>query len=177
MIATQESVASTPPELQLPPNFESIEGLMDMPNERLKQGPFVNVIGLVKDYMPPIATKGSGMRGTIEVTISRITPFNKVTDFKCTLTIVDLSTEEQWGRGIKLMIFWPEEKMPRVSGPRDVVVLRNVKVLPNIHSSEATEADPARCKCGVASSLYLQTCGRTFMCFQPQRSLRGRQPS
>ena len=49
-------------ELPLPPQFEQIEDIMRMPSERLKKSPLVNLIGLVKDYQPPIPTKGTGMK-------------------------------------------------------------------------------------------------------------------
>jgi hypothetical protein len=60
MISTQDAEENSSLELPLPPGFEKIEDLMSMPSERLQKSPFVNVIGLVKDYQPPIPTKGSG---------------------------------------------------------------------------------------------------------------------
>jgi hypothetical protein len=48
-------------ELPLPPQFESIEELVSMSSDRIKKNPLVNVIGMVEDYQPPIATKGSGI--------------------------------------------------------------------------------------------------------------------
>jgi hypothetical protein len=53
---------------------------------------------------------------------------NHAADFKCTLSIVDLSTQTEYGMGVKVMLFWPEDKMPRISGVRDVVLLRKFKV-------------------------------------------------
>jgi hypothetical protein len=44
---------------------------------------------------------------------------------------VDLSTQVEYdrdGKGVKVVIFWPEDKMPRISGVRDVVLLRKFKV-------------------------------------------------
>jgi hypothetical protein len=61
MISTQDSEETSSLELPLPPGFEKIEDLMSMPTERLQKSPLVNIIGLVKDYQPPIPTKGSGM--------------------------------------------------------------------------------------------------------------------
>jgi hypothetical protein len=52
-------------ELALPPPFEPIQVIKDMSNERLNQRAMVHVIGIVKDYQPPILTKGTGKRGLI----------------------------------------------------------------------------------------------------------------
>jgi hypothetical protein len=49
------------PEPPLPPRFECIQDILDMESKRLEQTPMVNVIGLVKDYQPPIQTKGKGI--------------------------------------------------------------------------------------------------------------------
>jgi hypothetical protein len=62
MISTQDSEDLSSSELPLPRDFENIEDLMSMPTERLQRNPRVNVIGLVKDYQPPIPTKGTGMQ-------------------------------------------------------------------------------------------------------------------
>jgi hypothetical protein len=61
MISTQDSEDLSSSELPLPRDFEKIEDLMSMPTERLQKNPLVNVIGLVRDYQPPISTKGTGM--------------------------------------------------------------------------------------------------------------------
>jgi hypothetical protein len=34
--------------------------------------------------------------------------------------------------GFKVVIFWPEEHMPSVSGVADVVLIRNIKVSDNV---------------------------------------------
>jgi len=62
MISTQDSEEISSSELPLPPHFEKIDDLIHMPTERLQKSPLVNVIGLVKDYQPPIPTKGPGMQ-------------------------------------------------------------------------------------------------------------------
>lgn len=41
---------------------------------------------------------------------------------------MDLSTQVERGMGVKAVIFWPEDKMPPISGVRDVVLLRKFKV-------------------------------------------------
>lgn len=48
--------------IKLPPGFESLQVINRMPNERLSKEPLVNVIGLVKDYLPPMKTRGKGIR-------------------------------------------------------------------------------------------------------------------
>lgn len=41
---------------------------------------------------------------------------------------MDLSTQGQYDKGVQVVIFWPEDKMPRISGVCDVVLLRKFKV-------------------------------------------------
>jgi protection of telomeres protein 1 len=129
MISTQDSEENSSLELPLPPQFEQIEDIMRMPSERLKKSPLVNLIGLVKDYQPPIPTKGTGMKSKALGHV--ITFVESTTDFKCSLAVVDLSTQMEYGsegKGIKVVIFWPQDKMPHVSSVRDVVLLRKFKV-------------------------------------------------
>jgi len=57
-LQSQPPISSS--EMGLPLGFKSIREILDMPNEQLKAKAFVNVIGFVKDYQPPIATRGSG---------------------------------------------------------------------------------------------------------------------
>ena len=66
MVNTQDSLGCSPELIRpLPPQFENVQAVYSMPSERLKQSPLVNVIALVKDYMPPIPTKGTGMMANI----------------------------------------------------------------------------------------------------------------
>lgn len=66
MMGTQSSLGSSSELIRpLPPQFESVQSVFSMPSERLKQSPLVNIIALVKDYMPPIPTKGTGMMANI----------------------------------------------------------------------------------------------------------------
>ncbi|PQE21190.1 telomere-binding alpha subunit central domain-containing protein [Rutstroemia sp. NJR-2017a BVV2] len=105
---TQETEnTSSPPgaEVPLPSGFESIEQIKNMPSPRLVTKPFVNVIGFVHDFQPPIKTRG--------------------TDFKCTMEIKDFSSRFET-RGLKVNMFATEEKMPRV-GARDAVLIRKAK--------------------------------------------------
>lgn len=125
MISTQDSEENSSLELPLPPGFEKIEDLMSMPTERLQKCPLVSIIGLVKDYQPPIPTNGPGMN-RCSWSCDRFA--NYAADFKCTLSLVDLSTQIEYRKGIEVMIFWPENKMPHISGARDVVLLRKFKV-------------------------------------------------
>jgi hypothetical protein len=62
MISTPDSEENSSLELPPPPQFEKVEDIMRMPSERLRKSPLVNVIGLVKDYQPPIPSKGTGMK-------------------------------------------------------------------------------------------------------------------
>ncbi|KAG4441391.1 hypothetical protein IFR05_003148 [Cadophora sp. M221] len=94
--------------LALPPGFKTIEEIRSLPNDQIMSKVAVSVIGLVKDFMPPKETGGSDL------------------DYKCTIELMDHSIQNE-SYGIRLSIFWPEEKMPRISGPGDVVLLRNVK--------------------------------------------------
>ena len=48
------------------------------------------------------------------------------TDWKCTLTLFDSSTDGE-GEGIDMVIFRPEAEMPQF-GARDVVVIHRAKV-------------------------------------------------
>lgn len=48
-------------------------------------------------------------------------------DYKCTLEIKDHSVQYM-SSGLKIIIFWPLEKMPKIQGVSDVVIIRNVKV-------------------------------------------------
>ncbi|KAH6723885.1 hypothetical protein BKA61DRAFT_587294 [Leptodontidium sp. MPI-SDFR-AT-0119] len=92
--------------LALPPGFKTIEEIRSLPNEQIVRKVAVSVIGFVKDFMPPIQSRG--------------------TDHKCTIELMDHSIQNE-SYGIQVTIFWPEEKMPQISGPGDVVLLRNVK--------------------------------------------------
>ncbi|KAK0124218.1 hypothetical protein ONS95_009195 [Cadophora gregata] len=47
-------------------------------------------------------------------------------DFKCTLELIDHSIQDE-SYGIQISFFWPEENMPTISGPADIVLLRNVR--------------------------------------------------
>ncbi|RFU30763.1 hypothetical protein B7463_g5584, partial [Scytalidium lignicola] len=108
----------------LPPDFESIEDILNMPSARLKSGPLVNIIGFVKDYQPPIQSRG--------------------TDFKCTVEIKDKSTEYATC-GIKIHIFLPEDMMPKFSGTvGDALLIRKAKTqmwsgIVSLVSNRATE--------------------------------------
>lgn len=52
-------------------------------------------------------------------------------DWKCTINIFDLSTQEEniYGKiGIEVSVFYSLDKMPRISNAGDVVLIRNIKV-------------------------------------------------
>ncbi|KAH8805697.1 hypothetical protein F5884DRAFT_800255 [Xylogone sp. PMI_703] len=111
-------------ERQLPQGFESIEDILNMPTPRLKTGPLVNVIGFIKDHQPPIRSRG--------------------TDFKCSVEIKDKSVEYSQC-GIKIHIFAPEDKMPLFSGAAgDALLVRKAKTqmwagIVSLVSNRATE--------------------------------------
>ncbi|KAL2160629.1 hypothetical protein VTH06DRAFT_1317 [Thermothelomyces fergusii] len=94
---------AAPPEPPIPPKFVQIRPVL---NEAVSPGGLVNVIGVVKDCRLPIPTSGK--------------------DHKCTITLADLSTEED-NRDIDFVIFRPEAEMPRVAAG-DVVVATNARV-------------------------------------------------
>ncbi|KAM7201451.1 hypothetical protein V8F33_003275 [Rhypophila sp. PSN 637] len=87
----------------LPPKFTELRRILD---ESVTKGDLINVIGMVKDCQLPIPTIG--------------------TDYKCTLTLFDLSTEDD-GEGVSFNIFRPFDSMPDISA-RDVIVVFQVKV-------------------------------------------------
>ncbi|KAL2017574.1 hypothetical protein VTK56DRAFT_1947 [Thermocarpiscus australiensis] len=92
-----------PTEASLPSNFTDIRAILD---ENVHPGSMVNVIGVVKDYRAPIPTNGA--------------------DHKCTLTLCDLSVENE-NDGVLFNIFRREAEIPQFSAA-DVVVLTQAKV-------------------------------------------------
>ncbi|KAH8600048.1 hypothetical protein B0O99DRAFT_503754 [Bisporella sp. PMI_857] len=90
----------------LPTGFMTIEQVKELPNEKLGKV-FINIIGLITDFQPPVQTRGP--------------------DFKCTMEIKDNSIKYE-KYGLKVHILWPETKMPQISGLFDAVVIRTVKV-------------------------------------------------
>ncbi|KAL2075292.1 hypothetical protein VTL71DRAFT_235 [Oculimacula yallundae] len=90
----------------LPPGFKTIEEIRDLPNDQLTRKVLVSLIGMVKDFMPPTDTSGP--------------------DSKCSIELMDHSIQND-SYGIKVAVFRPREQMPRIAGPGDVVLLRNIK--------------------------------------------------
>jgi protection-of-telomeres protein 1 len=45
----------------VPSGFKTIEEIQNLPNEDLKKQILVSVIGFVKDFQPPVPTKGTSM--------------------------------------------------------------------------------------------------------------------
>ncbi|KAK3403231.1 hypothetical protein B0T20DRAFT_400389 [Sordaria brevicollis] len=94
--------AKPPP---FPPSLTPLRAILD--DDGVAQpGSFVSVIGVLKDCRAPVATHGS--------------------DWKCTLTLSDLSIEDE-PAGVELVIFRPEARMPEV-GAGDVIVVLSAKV-------------------------------------------------
>jgi protection-of-telomeres protein 1 len=89
--------------------------------------PFVNVIGFVKDYQPPISTRGTGKYSNLTITLLLVICAHTWPDFKCAIQIKDHSVQYQ-SYGIKVSIFWPLAKMPRIYGVSDVILIRKAKV-------------------------------------------------
>ncbi|KAK0719820.1 hypothetical protein B0H67DRAFT_574308 [Lasiosphaeris hirsuta] len=100
---TRSAVASAPPPPELPPRFTEIRSIIE---ERVSAGSFIDVVGMVKDCRLPISTRGP--------------------DFKCQLTLYDLSTQGDQ-EGVAFDIFRPKTNMPQVSA-RDIILLTKVKV-------------------------------------------------
>ncbi|ETS80140.1 hypothetical protein PFICI_07669 [Pestalotiopsis fici W106-1] len=84
-------------EKSLPDGIDSIRYILE--NQRGHRGRSASVIGLVKDFRAPIATRGS----------------------------VDKSIEDEYESGIKFNVFRPEDEQPQV-GVGDVVLVTNAKV-------------------------------------------------
>lgn len=94
--------AKPPP---FPPTLTPLRAILDDDGDA-QPGSMVNVIGVLKDCRAPVATHGS--------------------DWKCTLTLSDLSIEDE-PAGVELVIFRPEARMPEV-GAGDVIVVLSAKV-------------------------------------------------
>ncbi|QSZ36898.1 hypothetical protein DSL72_008988 [Monilinia vaccinii-corymbosi] len=95
-------------EMALPSGFDTVEDIKKieiLPNGNLKKQ-FVNIIGFVMDYQPPMKTRGR--------------------DFKCTFQIKDYSSRRE-KFGLRMSVFAPEDKMPRIHNPKDAVLIRNAK--------------------------------------------------
>ncbi|KAB8296686.1 hypothetical protein EYC80_002109 [Monilinia laxa] len=109
MADTENNMAATSaPEMPLPAGFDTVENIKKLeilPNGNLKKQ-FVNVIGFVMDYQPPMKTRG--------------------TDSKCSFQIKDYSSRlEKFG--LRMSVFAPEDKMPQIHNPKDAVLIRNAK--------------------------------------------------
>ena len=48
------------PTVSLPPKFESIQSILESPDDRLLKQSFTNVIGIVTDFQSPCETRGTG---------------------------------------------------------------------------------------------------------------------
>lgn len=88
-----------------PSTFTPLRAILDDEGDA-QPGSMVNVLGVLKDCRAPVRTHGS--------------------DWKCTLTISDLSIEDE-PAGVELVIFRPEARMPEV-GAGDVIVILSTKV-------------------------------------------------
>ncbi|KAK3378383.1 hypothetical protein B0H63DRAFT_525618 [Podospora didyma] len=85
-------------------SFTTIE---DIYEDKVRMGSLINLIGLVKDWQQPFASGGK--------------------DWKSSITLLDLTTTENYLYGIKFNLFLSQADMPKV-GRCDVVVLHKVKV-------------------------------------------------
>ncbi|KAH8891387.1 hypothetical protein GQ53DRAFT_746904 [Thozetella sp. PMI_491] len=88
----------------LPPGFYCIRDILEEAGPG--EGQMTNLVGMVKDVRLPAPTNG--------------------TDFKCTITLFDLSTEES-GDAIIFNLFRSEKEMPEVTN-RDIILLFMVKI-------------------------------------------------
>ncbi|KAL9471524.1 hypothetical protein ACSS6W_009465 [Trichoderma asperelloides] len=88
----------------LPSSFISIQDLL---NHKRGVGNLVNVIGIVRDFKPPVATRGS--------------------DWKCEISLYDRYTEDGSLDSLTLNVFRPANEMPN-PGLGDVIVLFQAKL-------------------------------------------------
>jgi hypothetical protein len=58
MESTQASSQEEPP---VPLNFKTIREIDDLPNEKIRGGCLVNVIGFIKDFQKPKQSRGTGI--------------------------------------------------------------------------------------------------------------------
>lgn len=61
MATFKDSSQEASQELPLPPTFQTVESILDFSNEHLLKKSTVSVIGVIKDYQPPVQTRGPGM--------------------------------------------------------------------------------------------------------------------
>jgi len=106
----------------LPASFVEIR---DIDGEQVATGKLIDVMGLVKDLRLPIATAGAGELACDRIG-NRASTYSTLSDYKCTLRLFDMSTEDS-GEGIDAVIFRPKEEMPEF-GLSDVVVLHKARV-------------------------------------------------
>ncbi|KAM0518604.1 hypothetical protein ACHAPE_004368 [Trichoderma viride] len=95
-------------QISLPSSFTSIQDL-----HKRGHGNLVNVIGIIKDFKPPIRTRG--------------------TDHKCEICLYDRYTEDGSFDSITLNIFRPQNEMPD-PGFGDVIVLFQAKLQERHHA-------------------------------------------
>ncbi|KAF2429772.1 hypothetical protein EJ08DRAFT_650217 [Tothia fuscella] len=96
-----------PPELRLPPNFTPVSQI----TPSLEIGTYVNLIGVVVDYMPPCKAKGG--TGDWMVTIGLRDPSNN--------TSFDPD-------GLKFRLFKPnKDDLPHIQGNGDIIILWDMK--------------------------------------------------
>jgi hypothetical protein len=95
-------------------------------DENVSPGSFVNVIGVVKDCRLPIATSGTGELQLSTVSFISLQLPNTLADYKSTITLYDLSTEDD-GYDINFVLFRPEADMPQVTAG-DIIVTTKARV-------------------------------------------------
>ncbi|KAJ8069370.1 hypothetical protein OCU04_003024 [Sclerotinia nivalis] len=109
-VQENDSITAIPKsEMAIPSGFHTVEQIKNLdilPGGTVKKQ-FVNVIGFVMDYQPPIKTRG--------------------TDFKSSFQIKDYSSRSE-KLGLRMSVFASEDKMPRIYNPKDAVLIRNAKV-------------------------------------------------
>ncbi|KAH7033223.1 uncharacterized protein B0I36DRAFT_430490 [Microdochium trichocladiopsis] len=92
------------PELPLPKHLTKIS---DVLSEEVRVNSFVNVLGVIRDYRPPMRSRGK--------------------DFKSALAFFDKSTEPEGGSTLTINIFQRTDEMPEISSG-DVVLILGAKV-------------------------------------------------
>ncbi|KXJ93066.1 hypothetical protein Micbo1qcDRAFT_232697 [Microdochium bolleyi] len=112
-------------ELSLPKQFAKIQDIL---NGEIRVNSMVNVIGIIRDYRPPMRSRGSGKFTPADRrATSNLTTNTRCQDFKSTMSFFDKSTEPEGGSPLTINIFRPNDDAPEISAG-DVVVIYQAKV-------------------------------------------------
>jgi protection-of-telomeres protein 1 len=106
--------------------------------EEINADKLVSVVGVVTDFRPPVATKGSGMEFPLAKTTSKDMSERPnafwLIDFKAEMKLYDTSLQHS-GKDFVFTIFRPREMIPNVEAG-DVVCVESARVSgPNLSAS------------------------------------------